>query len=318
MNKILLPLLFIAMSSFAADVQILLPTGADFSADAPAVVSTIVRSAVQETGNTPVESPSNLQIRTSLMTLGNSIVVVCEQLDNGAIVGSGKEKAASINDIDFAIEAAVKKAFSAPSQNSNSSVKETQVMVVVADEKEDAQVTNEKDSFVNKTPTRNYNSYGLGVAFWHNWGDAVIDSSTNKKSDRDFAVSYSFRWARVWEATSVGAIILQNYLNFSFDDEFQLHEVMLIGGRYYFSTDAIAPYIGAEFGLGYQIDEHYDSDHDGWAAYGFAAGFDAGVVFFRTSSVQLEFGMHYDLMWDGFKSISQNYGAGTAYLAVNY
>lgn len=51
-----------------------------------------MRSAVAQTGNTPVESSADIQIRTTLSTMGSSIVVVVEQLKDGTVVGSGRQK----------------------------------------------------------------------------------------------------------------------------------------------------------------------------------------------------------------------------------
>ena len=91
-------------------IQVLPPSGADFATDAPNMVQSIVRAAVGQTGNTPVESGAEIQLRTTLMTMGSSIVVVCEQVKDGAVVGTGKQKAPSVDDLDVAIENAAKQA----------------------------------------------------------------------------------------------------------------------------------------------------------------------------------------------------------------
>ena len=90
MKKIITAIISLAAISFAADVQVLAPTGAEFSPDAPEMVQSIVRASVTQTGNTLAES-ADIQLRTNLMTMGSSIVVVCEQVSNGAVVASGKE-----------------------------------------------------------------------------------------------------------------------------------------------------------------------------------------------------------------------------------
>jgi len=107
MNKLFFSILSLVAFTFAANIQIIAPTGANFSPDAPDMVATIIRSAVSQAGHTPTEQEAPIQITTNLMTMGSSIVVVCEQKENGVIVGSGKQKAASLDDLDVAIEQAV-------------------------------------------------------------------------------------------------------------------------------------------------------------------------------------------------------------------
>ena len=76
MKRLFLTLLAMAAMAFAENVQVLEPSGAEFSTDAPQVVMSILRSAVAQTGNTPVESSADIQLRTTLSTMGSSIVVV--------------------------------------------------------------------------------------------------------------------------------------------------------------------------------------------------------------------------------------------------
>ena len=172
MKKIITALFSLAAISFAADVQVLPPTGADFATDAPDMVQSLVRAAVCQYGNTPVESGADIQLRTNVMTMGSSFVVVCEQLKDGSIIGSGKQKASSIDDLDVAIEGAVKSAFgnSANADDgayaSTTSRSEPDVVVYVPADRNDG---DPNDNFAHKRPTRNYVSYGLGAALWHNY-----------------------------------------------------------------------------------------------------------------------------------------------------
>ena len=110
MKKLFTTLFSLAAFSFAADIQVLAPQGAEFAPDAPNMVQSIVRASVSETGNTPVDNAADIQLRTNVMTMGSTFVVVCEQVKDGSVVGSGKQKAGSIDDVDVAIEGAVKSA----------------------------------------------------------------------------------------------------------------------------------------------------------------------------------------------------------------
>ena len=158
MKKIFSAILSFAAISFAANVQVLAPTGAEFAPDAPSMVQSIVRASVSETGNTPVEGSAEIQLRTNVMTMGSSIVVVCEQINNGTVVGSGKQKASSIDDLDVAIDMAVKSALNSSSDNDSyastaSRSSEPDVVVLVPADRNSNEDPNDK--FAHKRPTRN-------------------------------------------------------------------------------------------------------------------------------------------------------------------
>lgn len=324
MKKIFTALLSLAAISFAADIQILEPTGADFAPDAPNMVSSIVRSAVSQTGNTPVESSADIQLRTSLMTMGSSIVVVCEQVENGTVVASGKQKASSIDDLDVAIEEATKQALAsnagasdaqayAPAPSETSSPDYVYVVPVEQSSGEDP-----NDNFAHKRPTRNYVSYGLGVALWHNYAFTDKDRGmVIEDVERSWEQAFVFHYGRIFETAPQGAITIMNNMNITFDDEWEWHETFLIGGRFFFSTGAVTPYVGAGLGLGIQTDDHY-SDADEGFAIGLATGAELGFIFFRNSAVQMEVGFAWDALWDGFESFDRRFGAGSFYVAVNY
>lgn len=301
MKKVICTLIFMVAFSFAANVQVLPPKGADFAPDAPDIVTSIVRAAVSQTGNTPVENESDEQIRTSIMTMGNFIVVVCEHVNEGTVVGSGKQKAISVDELDVAIENAAK-----------------QALTDYSDENEDSEKSesnNKKDeNFAYKRPTRNYVSYGLGIALWHNYD--FVDSE-NGKEDMSFEQAFLLHYARIFEVDPRGAITIEDNLNFSFGKGWEIHETFLIGGRFFFSTGIVTPYVGAGLGLGIQWDSHYD-DVDEEFAVGLATNAELGVICFRNSALQLEIGLAWDVMWDGFDDFERRFGAGSFYIAVNY
>jgi len=119
MKKIIAVLFSLAALSFAANVQILEPSGADFADDAPTTVKSLLRAAVSLSGNTPVEDSAEIQLRTSIMTMGGYYLVVCDQVKAGANVNSNKQKAAGLNDLDVAIEKATVGALSDQTSASN-------------------------------------------------------------------------------------------------------------------------------------------------------------------------------------------------------
>ena len=330
--KIFFPaLLAMAAMAFAANVQILEPSGAEFSTDAPGIVKSILRSAVSQTGNTPVESSADIQIRTTLSTMGSSIVVVVEQIKDGTVVGSGRQKTPTVDDLDVAIDAAVKAALAnvdagiAPESAAYAPEAGYQegpdVVYVVPVERRSDEDPN--DNFAHKRPTRNYVSYGLGMAMWHNYDFTEDDcediSDCHDKYDVDMAweQAFVFHYGRIFEVVPHAAITIINNMNISFGSEWEWHETFLIGGRYFVSTGNITPYIGLGAGLGIQTDGHYDTD-DEYFAIGLATGAELGVIFFRNSATQLEIGLAWDALWDGFESFDRRFGAGSAYVAINY
>lgn len=348
MKKILAAFFSLAAISFAANVQVLAPSGAEFAPDAPNMVQSIVRASVSETGNTPVESSAEIQLRTSVMTMGSSFVVVCEQINNGTIVGSGRQKANSIDNLDYAIDWAVKGALAnlagananmqgAPQnanmqgapQNGNYAnngyYQEPQpnVVVVVPAERYEQRNGDPNDNFAHKRPTRNYVSYGLGAALWHNYdftekdckGDVVCHEKYD--TDRTWEQAFVFHYARIFEVIPQAAVTIVNNMNISFGDEWEWHETFLLGGRFFPSTGVVTPFIGAGIGLGIQTDSHY-YDGDEAFAIGLAGGAELGIIFFRNSATQLEIGFAWDALWDGFESFDRRFGAGSAYIAINY
>ena len=334
MKKFFAAIFAMTAMALAENVQVLEPAGAEFSTDAPQVVMSILRSAVSQTGNTPVESSADIQIRTTLSTMGSSIVVVVEQLKDGTVVGSGRQKTPTVDDLDVAIDDAVKAALAnldtgnAPESAAHAPEAGYQdgpeVVYVVPVERRGSEDPN--DNFAHKRPTRNYVSYGLGMAMWHNYDFEQEDCEHYFNSDEchegeDVEMSWEqafvFHYGRIFEVVPHAAITIINNMNISFGSEWEWHETFLIGGRYFVSTGNITPYIGLGAGLGIQTDGHYNDSDEGFAI-GLAAGAELGIIMFRNSATQLEIGFAWDALWDGFESFDRRFGAGSFYIAINY
>lgn len=334
MKKIITALFSLAAISFAADVQVLPPTGADFATDAPDMVQSLVRAAVSQSGNTPVESGADIQLRTNVMTMGSSIVVVCEQVNGGSVVASGKQKAGSVDELDVAIEGAVGQALAnvdqagAPESDAYAPAPsysdEPQYVYVVPVERSSNEDPN--DNFAHKRPTRNYVSYGLGMALWSNYDftDKSCDQYSNSDDchkdrdvDAEWVQSFVFHYARIFEVIPQAAITIVNNMNISFGDEWEWHDAFLIGGRWFPSTGVATPFLGLGIGLGIQEDGHYYDSNEAFAI-GLAGGAELGVIFFRNSATQLEVGAAFDALWDGFESFDRRFSAFSFYVAINY
>ncbi len=339
MKKFIAALFSLVALSFAANVQILEPQGADSSPYGPSILKSLLRAAVTQSGNTPVEDASEIQLSTNIVSVDGYYLVICEQVRNGAVVSSNKQKSVSLSDLDVSIERAVIGALANLNQNTANPdlvdaapapapttasapapaaqpeplpVNTSKVTVEVEEKPAENQI-------LEKRPTRNYNSYGFGMAIWHNYDFNNIRTSGDDvkgyKEKRSWDKAVAFHYARIFEATSNAAIVLLDNFNLTIGEEWQIHEVLLIGGRYYMSTNNVSPYISLGFGIGVQTDTHYEKLSEEFA-FGFAGGVELGVVFFRNSAIQLELGLSWDGLCDGF-DFDRRFGAGTMFIAIN-
>lgn len=167
---------------------------------------------------------------------------------------------------------------------------------------------------MNKRPTYNLKSYGLGISVWHNWEDKVVNPK------RDWDQGFVLHHGRIWEMNTMAAITLMNKTEFSFgeglDSHWQWSETSRVGGRFYFLDAIIAPFVGVGIGLGFQLDGHYD-DFDDMFAIGLAFGGEVGLTIFKTSQTQLEIGCSYDNVLD-YLSFDNRFGSFNFYIAINH
>ena len=158
---------------------------------------------------------------------------------------------------------------------------------------------------------------------WHNYDFVEEDCNGNAfchekyDEDRTWEQAFVFHYGRIFEVVPHAAITIINNMNISFGSEWEWHETFLIGGRYFVSTGNMTPFIGLGAGLGIQTDGHYEDSDEGFAI-GLATGAELGFIFFRNSATQLEIGLAWDALWDGFESFDRRFGAGSFYIAINY
>ena len=93
----------------------------------------------------------------------------------------------------------------------------------------------------------------------------------NMNSD---GIAYQFSYGRLWEMHPHFGAVLRTDWTMDFDDYVGFWNFAL-GGRFFFFTSDISPYLQADLGLGVAND------------FGFQLGAAVGMVFFRTSSVNL-------------------------------
>lgn len=258
----LIPILLSATAIlWAGNVQVL-PVEGGIDANLRSSVAALVRSSVMKAGETPVETAADVALRTNLLQLGASYTVIVERLEKGQVANSASMKASNAEELDIVIERSVAGALAGqakPAQESIGNISEK-----------------EQNEMVVRKESRRFESFGLGPAkFW--------------RMTPDDKVSYAIRTAYMWEVhphAAVG-IFSDNAMNFSHP---AWHGNMLIGGRFYMTTTAFSPYVGAGFGFGAAAAK------DLWAI-GFDAGAQAGLLMFRTSGTQLEIWSAYDVIF---------------------
>ena len=264
MKKFLL--LFLTSLAFAGKIEIASIDAANSGVDTK-TIEMLVRDAIVQQGET-LTAEADRKLRVSLMPLGSSIIVYAEIENDGTIENSSKMKAENPDELDVVIERVVKAALA------NTASTETEEVGKIS-EKEQTELEARKGTFV-------YRHVGLGPSFWHNM-------------DGEHLLGLELNYGRIWEASPQGAITFMDYNSISFGDDWIWHTTILIGGRYYFNASRISPYFGLGLGIGFASGSFEDSD-----IWGFAGGVSTGVVFFRTSETQLELGLSYDCLLDGF------------------
>lgn len=290
-----LALLFaLAVSAFATDVKTVVDvanSGVDQS-----TADMLVRDAVIGSGNTPVEN-SKYTLEVTLMSLGSSVIVIGEYQKKGEPISSAKLKAESPDELDVVIERVVRGALANESAEQNSEVGKI--------------AESEEYEMLRRRGTLRYTTIGLGLGLWHPY-----DSDNGAEA----SLSYLLRYGYIWEASPHGAITLITNFGFNFEDNWSIQETFLIGGRYHITASSVSPYIGGGIGLGYSV--FYGEDEFGrsevYGGYGFAFAASAGIVFFRTSTTQLDVGINYDVVLGGFAFDEDASGKLGLYFAVNF
>ncbi|MCR5029626.1 MAG: hypothetical protein K6A31_10260 [Fibrobacter sp.] len=281
MKQILFTLLF-ACALFAKEVQIVVDVEGDVASTS--TVTRLVRDAVVQNGDSPVEESDN-KLNVSLMPLGYSIVVVGELEKNGKAKNSAKLKAENPEELDIILERVVSATLK------SESVKENEEVGKIAEQ--------EKDEMEVRKGVRKYKSFGVGPTLWH-------DTHGNTSFLFAFDAKVLFEVAPLW------AIMMQGDFAVGVNPSVN-HMDFVVGPRYYFTATRFSPFVGLGFGVGAFIHNISDQNRHG---YGFAGSAQAGLVMFRTSAAQLEIGLHYGYILDGFDP-SEGTGKAGLYLGLN-
>lgn len=281
-RSILIPLAITSVLSLhAAEVQVLPLQASGIESGLQQTADALVRSSVNKAGHVLVDSASGLRLRTTLLKLEQTWIVVVERLEGGQVVASERLKAGSFDEIDIAIERAVGAALA------GRSAAETEEVGAITSP-EVAAVKRRKES-------RSYGMIGFGPGMYHG-----MDSDN---------LVYGLLLGKVWELGPHSAVTS------SLRSGFQLTTVGLqvqwtIGGRWYPSAGRNSPFLGAGMGFGGTVD-------DARERLGFAGSLEGGMVLFRTSTTQMQIGANYGLILDGIEGGSPGGRFGLEF-GVNY
>jgi len=133
------------------------------------------------------------------------------------------------------------------------------------------------DSIGGQTPSQRTALQRRRVAY--NFATVGFGPASIKKMGVDNELCYSFFAGRLWEVNPYAAI----KANFEVTSEFRQAVMGLLdlGANFYLLNADVAPYLGGDLGFG------VGHNAKGETPYGFDLGGALGIVFFRTSTVQM-------------------------------
>jgi len=313
---------FVSGAAFAGNVTVL-PVKADASYESfLPTVEMISKSAFSAAAQNSSADFGDAQVQITLMPLGSQVMLNAEVIVGGETKASSQQKAASMETIDEAITAAASALFPAAQASSVGSlndanyaaqpapapapVQQEPVQAQAAPANDDAAYAAqraENERVLSKSRTAAFGTFRLGGGYWHDF-------------DGEGQASLNVTWGRLWEVTAHGGVTLLTQLvmpiNWS-DDGFWQHFIT-IGGRYYFTTNDTAPYVGGGIGLGYSYNGYRSRNNWAWGLP--LTGY-AGTVLFRSSSIQLDIALTYSVLWDIDGWVNPNASAGLQ-LGLNY
>ena len=160
---------------------------------------------------------------------------------------------------------------------------------------------------------RTLRTWGAGMSIWYNWEDEEINP------ERDYSRALAIREGKILDFGTRLAFTSLNIYGFNPGDGWHnwgWRAMYMIGFRVYAFNWHVTPFVGAQFGLGMQYDDHYSKFADKFAI-NIAGDVNAGMVFCRYCKYQVELGASYDAVEDGFFN-DQVFGSYNFYLAFNY
>ena len=243
----------------AASVYVEPATGTGMTAPELESATELVRSAVPEVGYALNEKPANsdLVLKPKLIRLGKACVLTLSRIRKGAVEFSSSLKADQFEELDKVATRLTRSVLVGEKAVEHPRVGE----ITQKEAKEGAE----------RRPTRPFTSIGLGGSKFSN-----LNSS---------GVGYSLGLAKGWDLnTAVIKLLAEG--DFS-GAAFFINGALNI--NYLFSTTDLAPYLGADFGLGVaKIDG--GGVFSGQTRFGFVFGLDTGLIILRTAATNVDLG----------------------------
>ncbi len=217
-------------------------------------VGQLIETSLEEMGYTVVSSraEADFLIVSQVVSLGSAYLVMLKKVQGTDVVFSTKTKSPSIEKLDEVVARAVRAVMSGQSP------------------KKDLRVGEVPEEEVNvldrRIKSKNFRIFGFGPT-----------TATHLDTDK---TGYYIVTGYAWEVIPKAAVRLK-LEGALFPDKVSAFSGN-IGANYYFSDASVSPYIGGDFGYGV-----FWSDSLGTAS-GFSVGAGLGLIFFRTSSVQMD------------------------------
>jgi len=230
---------------------------ADGSPELARSLKSLVVSAVGSAGGEVIETAAqaDFDLRVELVRLGQAYVLTVTQSKHGAAPYGSRQKAASLEELDEAIDRAVRAALlSTPAKQD--------VRVGEVRERDEQQLQ-------RRIRARNAKYFGFGPAGLTNLGTS--------------ALSYEIALGYLWEVTPNSAIRALG--NGVWTGDFRTYFFMAqLGLNYYFSDASSSPYLA--FGFGFAASGSGTTTATSIGGFAGTAGW--GWQFFRTSTNQLD------------------------------
>ena len=224
----------------------------------------LIRVSVGQSGSHHVSkdsSKADFILRPRLMKLGSAYIMTLEKLKGEEVVFSNQLKASQLDELDKITSRLTRSVI-----ESLKSEKEAKVGEVTDEEA--------KQGSQRKPAIRGY-YFGIGPVLLGNLGSSGL--------------GYDLSGAYAWD---VNQIMVQIFTDLAFKGSASFLDIG-IGGHYFLSDRDLAPYLAADFGYaGASVQNTLESSG------GFALGFGAGFQLLRTSSIHLELGTRFTVLFN--------------------
>ena len=227
---------------------------------------------------TPNDADS--EVSTKVIKVGSARIVVIRLLSGGRVVGGGKYKVASEDDLDKAVERALRAALSGKRSKDDVRVGEIE--------------PDQTDDLSNRIEARSYQVFGFGPSTLVN-----VDS---------LGTAYFVQYGYAWDVTSNSTIMAD--FEGAAGRNGGYFAVIDLGVKYFMISRSSSPYVAAELGLGAAGGNNVTDKG------GFTAGISLGYQFFRTSTTQFLVNLSYKSLLE--ESEQGNPGLGSANIGIYF